>query len=301
MQFGKVPNPEHLNFTLPKDHPDTHKVFDQSFISKTKFYIGCAKWNKQDLKGFYPKGTKDELTYYSSQFNSIELNATFYNLYPKNQFIKWAQKTPEFFKFYPKIPQEISHYHQLQYTCYPLVESYLNNVTALKNKLGSIFLQMNENFAPTEFSFLSDFIKTWPTEKVPLAVELRHTNWFNNHLIANQLHQLYTDHNISNIITDTAGRRDLLHMRLTNSNIFIRFVGANHSSDFSRLDEWVNRIESWVHNGIESISFFIHQNTEIESVLLSAYFTKQLNQRLNINLKIPTTLQDIKNQQQTLF
>jgi uncharacterized protein YecE (DUF72 family) len=41
--------------------------------------LSCAKWNKQDLKGFYPRGTKDELAYYSTQFNSIELNATFYN------------------------------------------------------------------------------------------------------------------------------------------------------------------------------------------------------------------------------
>jgi uncharacterized protein YecE (DUF72 family) len=42
--------------------------------------IGCAKWNRSDLKGFYPRGTKDELTYYSLKLNSVELNATFYSI-----------------------------------------------------------------------------------------------------------------------------------------------------------------------------------------------------------------------------
>ena len=37
---------------------------------------------KQILKDFYPKGTKDELTYYATQFNSIEMNATFTECLP---------------------------------------------------------------------------------------------------------------------------------------------------------------------------------------------------------------------------
>lgn len=300
MQFGKVNNLKNIDLSLPKDHSLTEKVFCKTSIDKTKFSVGCAKWNRQDLKDFYPRGTKDELTYYSSQFNSIELNATYYKIYPEEQFLKWHDKTPNDFKFYPKIPQEISHYHQLHHQCYPLVETYLNNVTALKSKLGSVFLQMNENFAPSEFHYLKDFIKTWPKE-IPLAVELRHTDWFNNDSNAQQLYQLYSENNISNIITDTAGRRDLIHMSLTNSKVFIRFVGANHQSDFNRLDEWVNRIAYWTKAGIESIAFFIHQNIEIESVLLSAYFIKQLNTKLGTSLKAPKTLQEIKDQQQTLF
>ncbi|NJB83407.1 DUF72 domain-containing protein [Wenyingzhuangia aestuarii] len=300
MQFGKVPNPETINFYLPKDHPNTQNVFDTSYLGKTEFSIGCAKWNKQDLKGFYPKGTKDELAYYSSQFNSIELNATFYNLYPQEQFIKWAKKTPKNFKFYPKLTQDISHYNRLDSKAYPITEAFLNNAVVLKNKLGAIFLQMHQDFSPTEFNYLEDFISSWPTT-IPLAVELRHTDWFNNPNHAKKLYHLYTQNNISNIITDTAGRRDLLHMSLTNQNVFIRFVGANHPSDYKRLDSWIERIETWANNGIKSIAFFIHQNIEIESVLLSAYFIKKLNTKLKLNLKVPQTIQDIQNLQQTLF
>ena len=75
MKFGKVENPELIDFTLPKDHPDTQVVLNRDGKkSPLNVYVGCAKWNRQDLKNFYPRGTKDELEYYSSQFNCIELN-----------------------------------------------------------------------------------------------------------------------------------------------------------------------------------------------------------------------------------
>ena len=86
MKFGKVDHPEHIDFTIPSDHPDTPVVLSKTKTgAETKIYVGCAKWNRQDLKNFYPRGTKDELEYYSSQFNCIELNATFYRIFPAEQ------------------------------------------------------------------------------------------------------------------------------------------------------------------------------------------------------------------------
>jgi len=81
MKFGNVENPAEVDFTLPQDHPDTRENLSEYLAEKPAsfdVYVGCAKWNRTDLKGFYPRGTKDELSYYSTQFNSIELNATFY-------------------------------------------------------------------------------------------------------------------------------------------------------------------------------------------------------------------------------
>ena len=59
MKFGQVADPSQIDFTLPKDHPKTQKILGKSKGSDFNIYIGCAKWNKTDLKGFYPKGTKD--------------------------------------------------------------------------------------------------------------------------------------------------------------------------------------------------------------------------------------------------
>ena len=80
MKFGRVDNPELVDFTLPEDHPENRRVLQASgFNGRPNIYVGCSKWTRADMKGFYPRGTKDELTYYATQFNSIELNTTFYH------------------------------------------------------------------------------------------------------------------------------------------------------------------------------------------------------------------------------
>ena len=113
MKFGRVDNPEDIDFKLPNDHQGTLNVLKKSASKNTNVCIGSPTWNKSDLKGFYPRGTKDELKYYSRQFNSIELNATFYRIFPPEQFEKWYNKTPNNFRFFPKLNQEISHWKRL--------------------------------------------------------------------------------------------------------------------------------------------------------------------------------------------
>ncbi len=291
MQFGKVEYPEQIDFTLPKDHIDTSKILKNTATNDLSIYVGCAKWNRQDLKGFYPRGTKDELEYYSRQFNSIELNATFYRIFPEDQFKKWYDKTPEGFKFFPKLVQNISHLKRLNDDVYPYVDEYLASAIHLKEKLGTIFLQLHGNFGPKNMDRVIKFIEKWPKE-IRLAVEFRHTDWFNNAEVADELCSLLESNSIANIITDTAGRRDLLHMRLTNDEAFIRYVGANHQTDYSRLDDWILRLKTWKDLGINHIHFFVHQNIEKESPLLSAYFIQKLNEELDISINLPSHLSD---------
>jgi hypothetical protein len=69
-------------------------------------------------------------------------------------------------------------------------------------------------------------------------------------------------------------------------------VGANHKNDYTRLDDWVTRLEAWKEQGLRKVNFFIHQNMELESPLLSAYFIKKLNERLHTDLTVPKTLID---------
>ena len=288
MKFGSVENPGEIDFTLPQDHPDTTKVLSKSKSKKLAIHIGCAKWNKTDLKIFYPKGTKDELTYYSTQFNSIELNATFYGMPKKEQVIEWYNKTPSDFKFFPKLTNSISHFRRLN-NVGALVEEYCNIVSNLKEKLGMTFLQLHDNFKPKDFDKLVKVVEDFP-KGIPLAVEVRNKEWLEEKEIADNLFKLLLKYGVTSVLVDSAGRRDLLHMRLTTPKTFIRYVGANHPTDYTRLDEWIERIISWREAGLKELNFFIHQNIELASPLLSAYFTEQLNARLGTKIKIPATL-----------
>ncbi len=265
MRFGRVDNPAKIDFTIPSDHPDTAKVLNRTSKSNAlEVYVGCAKWNKKELKNFYPRGVKDELAYYSTQFNCIELNATFYRLFPPATFDNWYATVPQHFRFFPKLEQSISHFRRLQ-GVKTIVKRNVANMSRLHEKLGMPFLQMPDNFGPKDFQRVVAFAENWTCE-VPLAMELRHTAWYNDAAVASKLYDLLETHGITNVLVDSAGRRDLMHMRLTTPIAFIRWVGANKpESDRSRLDAWIERISEWKKAGLQKLFFFIHQNEERES------------------------------------
>ncbi len=287
MKFGSVDNPALVDLTLPPDHPDTVISLAKGNGLKQVF-VGCAKWNRQDLKNFYPRGTKDELTYYSTQFNSIELNATFYNSYPPEQIVKWRDRTPEDFKFFPKVHRFVSHVKRLN-NVEMEVETFTIAARAFENKLGMAFLQLHDNFKPTNMNRLVKFVEKWPVD-IPLGIELRNTEWFNEKAVAEEVYKLFEDYGITNIITDTAGRRDLLHMRQTTPTAFIRYVGSNHESDYARLDDWLGRLKVWIKSGLENLYFFVHQNLEKESPHLSKYFIEKFNKQFGMDVRGPVNL-----------
>ncbi|VXC54968.1 MULTISPECIES: DUF72 domain-containing protein [Chryseobacterium] len=285
MKFGQVEDPSQIDFTLPKDHSRTKEILKQNKKGLENISIGCAKWNKTDLKGFYPKGTKDELAYYSKQFNSIELNATFYGMPSSEQVLTWKEKTPENFKFFPKITNTVSHFRRLL-NIDDVVTQFATAVLNFDDKLGMVFLQLHDNFKPKDYERLEQFVNKWPKE-VPLAIELRNTEWFTDEEILDKTCELFEQNNITNIIVDTAGRRDMLHMRLTTPNAFIRYVGANHESDYARLEDWLDRLTTWKKEGLQNLYFFVHQNIEKASPLLSAYFIEKMNEAWKTDLQVP--------------
>ena len=290
MKFGQVEDPSQIDFTLPKDHSRTKAILKQNKTGLENISIGCAKWNKTDLKGFYPKGTKDELTYYAKQFNSIELNATFYGMPTPEQVQTWKEKTPPNFKFFPKITNTVSHFRRLL-NVDDVVTQFATAVLNFDEKLGMVFLQLHDNFKPKDYERLEQFVNKWPKE-VPLAIELRNTEWFTDEEILDKTCQLFEENQITNIIVDTAGRRDMLHMRLTTPNAFVRYVGANHESDYERLDDWLNHLTQWKKEGLQNLYFFVHQNVEKASPLLSAYFIEKINKEWKTDLPIPRMAQD---------
>ena len=77
-----------------------------------KYFIGCSGWWYKDWVGtFYPPNIPEEkrLKYYSQFFNTTEINVTFYKLPPKKLISSWVKRTPHYFVFSVKAPQELTH------------------------------------------------------------------------------------------------------------------------------------------------------------------------------------------------
>ncbi|MBT8208891.1 MAG: DUF72 domain-containing protein [Eudoraea sp.] len=292
MKFGKVEHPELVDFTLPADHADT-AVLLQNLNAQDSLTVrlGYAKLSKQSLKNFYPRGTKQELPYYATQFNSVEFNATFYRIFPSEQYETWNQAVPDSFRFFPKVVQNVSHLRRLNDMAYPVLENYLLATAGFGKKLGTIFLQMHPNFGPKNWDRVVRFVEYWPRE-FRLALEFRHADWYNDAKVGEELFYLLEANGIANIITDTAGRRDIMHMRLTNDEAFIRFVAANHPCDYNRLHDWVERLHRWHKQGLRKVHFFVHQRMEKESPLLAGYFIEKLNEVLGTGLHVPRSLKN---------
>jgi uncharacterized protein YecE (DUF72 family) len=294
MEFGRVAHGElgGVDFTLPPDPEITVNTLAAAKSSgPLQVHVGCAKWGRKEWVGkIYPDKTKEAsfLDEYVKHFDSIELNATFYNTYGPETIRKWKEKAKENpgFKFCPKFSQTITHIRRLK-NAEEITTKYYEGIMAFGDNLGPLFLQVGDNFTPKSLPDLKAYLEGLPKD-VPMFLELRHKEWFSvpeiRRAIFNLLHQL----NIGAVITDASGRRDVVHMELPTPHAFIRFVGNSlHPTDYARVDEWVERIAKWQQMGLQSVWFFMHQHDERYSPELADYVVEKLNAALGLNTRRP--------------
>jgi uncharacterized protein YecE (DUF72 family) len=299
MEFGKVDDISAVDFTLPDDHPDTARLFQSHKKKKVLpgVYVGCAKWGRPDWIGkIYPKGTKaaDFLKHYAKHFNSIELNAMFYQTFPRTVTEKWASFADIDFRFAPKMPQVITHMKRLK-GAEESTDKFLDSLCGFGDELGHTFLQFDERFATNQLDTLRNYLEYLPRD-FKACVEFRHPDWFRDSVVTQDAFDMLRKMKVGTVITDSSGRRDVIHMRLTMPVAFIRYVGNNlHPTDYSRLDEWVVRITEWIDSGIETVYFFIHNHDEVNSPIIARYFIQKLNAAVpGLNLNEPKLLNDKK-------
>jgi uncharacterized protein YecE (DUF72 family) len=288
MQFGKVPYDASFNYNLPLDHKSVPKVFGGKRTAAPRVFTGGSLWSDEAFKGsIYPANAKtsDYLAYYTKQFNTIELNATHYRIPDEAGLLHWRNTAPEGFVFCPKINKTISHAFDLL----PQIDYHnacMQAFDLLGNKLGVCFMQLPPQFSPQRLSELLAFLDQSTTAS--LAIELRHYDWFTDQASLNTLCNYLYKHDMPLVITDTPGRRDVLHMRLTNRTAFVRYNSHNNDSpDMQRITEWVHRAKTWFDLGLETFYFFVHTSNQARMPLLVSYFIDQLEKTCGIRLAAP--------------
>ena len=294
MKFGKVATDQlnDLDLSLPPDHPDTESILrDGPKVERPEVYVGCAKWGRKEWVGqIYPEGTKDKdfLSHYVQHFNSIELNSTFYGT-RKTIVESWAEKAPDGFKFSPKFFRSISHFKRLN-NAEEVTDAYLYIINSFGRNLGTSFLQLPENFSPKKFDSVRNYLEKLP-ENVSISVELRHPEWLEDQVVADETFNMLKELKKTSVITDVAGRRDCVHQRLSTREAFIRFNGYDlHPTDYTRLDEWVQRLKLWLSMGLERVYFYAHQSDEANTPKTCAYFIQEMNKHCQLDLEMPKFL-----------
>ena len=292
MEFGRVEEKElnKIDFTLPAEPAFNEKILKGKPAANPQVYMGCAKWGRSEWVGsLYPLKTKEKdfLENYVQHYNSIELNATHYKIYGADMIQKWADKAGEKdFKFCPKMYKGVTHFGSLKGK-EALSDEFLKGVIEFKKHLGPIFIQVSESFSPARKEELFGYLKTLPTD-LQFFVEVRHPEWFYNPAVSEEFFSTLKKLKMGAVITDAAGRRDCAHMYLTLPKTFIRYVGNSlHKTDYTRIDEWVERIKFWLDNGLKELYFFMHMHNEALSPQLTAYLTDKLNAACGLDLQKP--------------
>lgn len=305
MKFGKLKDIEGVDFALPGDAPGTGESLQwgTSSCGKLQFYIGCTGWSMKEWVGkVYPRGTKsrDFLHHYTLQFNTIELNTTHYRIPTVDTVRRWRQEAAHDFRFCPKVPQSISHSRDLGLDG-TQTALFCDHILMLEEKLGCCFIQLPPHFGYDRLELLERFVRQWPSQ-LPLAVELRHESWFNNRDHRQKAFDMLAGYGISAVITDVAGRRDVLHMRATTPTTMIRFVGNGlHPSDYSRIDAWIKRLQLWQQQGLKAVYFFTHEPDNLLAPDLAKYLNDQLLTFEKIESRGPTFYDEAQGEQMSLF
>lgn len=243
------------------------------------FLIGCAVWSHKGWVGelFPPKTRQSQfLQLYSQHFDTVEGNTTFYAT-PNSQTInRWIEQTPPEFKFCPKLPRHITHNGKLQ----PLISQALEFAEIMRplgSRLGPIFAQLPPSYHPHYLEDLTVFLAAWKQTQLPLAVEVRHRDWFQpiNSLNLNLCLEAYQ---VGRVILDTRPiyteatdgefweemqlerKKPLLPVdfSLTAPFTFVRFISHPILEvNLPFMQEWVIQIQAWLQDATQ-IYFFVH-------------------------------------------
>ena len=305
MDFGRLPAVDGIDFVLPANHPrDIGSSPQTQRAANPRVLCGAPIWSAKGFLGkIYPEScrAKDYLREYAQQFETIELNATFYRS-EAAQIRSWAGETPESFEFCAKLPKRITHELRLES---PVVdreaEAFAEALEGLGPRRGPAWLLAPPHFGPDEMATLARFLATW-ARRLRLCVELREPQWFSDVDMCNRVVELFREHAVPWIVTDTAGRRDVLHMCRTTPEAFVRFTGNDlHPSDFARLDTWARRAARWFDTGTHTLRFFLHQQQEDLVVELAEHFATALEREAGITFEPPQRTNSSRPEQGSLF
>ena len=304
MKFGKLQDISTVNFSLPNDPKDTKELLTTLVPAKNPtLYVGCTGWSMKEWVGHvYPANAKakEYLTHYAKQFNTIELNTTHYRIPTVETVQKWKKEATADFRFCPKFPQAISHSSGMGLNDGKLA-AFCAAIQQLAEKMGCCFMQLPPYFDANRLAVLATFLEKMPNS-IPLAIEVRHESWFRKPASIQPLVDLLKAKNCALVITDVAGRRDVLHQQLTNKIAMVRFVGNNlHPTDYSRIDEWVDKLKDWFAQGISQVYFFTHEPDNVKALELAKYLVDKAKAILpNITTRGPEFIKE-QGQQMRLF
>ena len=201
-------------------------------------YLGTCAFTARGWEGsFYPRGlaSADYLHFYAKEFDSVEVDSTFYRVPSANAIRSWYHRTPPHFRIAAKFPRVITHQKCLV-GCRGELKEFLTAMEGLGEKLGPLLLQFpyynrSDFDGPGPFLLrLSSFLRELP-KQFRIAVEIRNKWW-----IQPRLAGLLRKHGVALALTDHAWMQRPTEVGekvdpITADFSYIRWLGDRHAME----------------------------------------------------------------------
>jgi uncharacterized protein YecE (DUF72 family) len=223
-------------------------------------HIGTMGWSYNFWKGnFYPEtlAAKEFLAYYAKQFNTVEVDSTFYRIPRRQSVIDWKEQTPLGFLFSLKFPQIITHVKMLE-NCQEETSVFLERVALLKEKLGVLVLQFPYTFRNEHVPLLHEFLNNLPKEH-RYVVEVR-----NKKLLNDSFYSMLKDKNVALAWVDSPFMPVI--NEVTSDFIYVRWegdrrhvkgtLGRIEEDKASKIKQWADKIKPFLENQIGAFGYF---------------------------------------------
>ena len=229
-------------------------------------YIGTSGYSYKSWdKTFYgatPK--KCQLEYYSTQFPTVEINATFYRLPSDGMVRGWNERVDEEFVYAVKGSRFITHMKKLA-NLDGALDKYFDRIAPMQEKVGSVLWQ-SPGILKRDDKRLDDFLAQLPSH-YRHAVEFRHPSWYEDPIF-----HILKKHNAAHVALSSKGMP--MNLSVTTDFVYVRFHGleggAAHDYTWKELQPWAE--------------FIIEQASKRKRVY--AYFNNDINVRAPENAKM---------------
>ncbi|SCX45616.1 Uncharacterized conserved protein YecE, DUF72 family [Klenkia marina] len=215
--------------------------------------IGTSGWSYDHWDGvLYPPGTpsRDRLAHYVAEFNTVELNASFYRWPRDTTFAGWRQRLPPGFAMSVKAARGLTHAKRLYDP-----ETWIDRMSAgwheLADRRGVLLVQLRPDHQRDDdrLAWFLGHLPPW----LRVAVELRHPTWQHDDVF-----ELLARHGAAYCVVSGAGIPCVL--RVTAPFAYVRWHGPDHehlyAGSYSEADLqwWADRIREW--RGVEVFGYF---------------------------------------------
>jgi len=205
-------------------------------------HIGTSGWHYKHWCGsFYPEKLSPArmLECYFAQFDTVEINNSFYKLPSVETFEKWRQATPAGFCFAVKASRFLTHNKKLK-DAESALQNFLPRAEVLREKLGPILFQLPPRWG-VNVERLREFLQVLP-RRHRYAFEFREPSWNTEAVYA-----LLRRYNAAYCIYELAGFMSPLQITADFTYVRLHGPGGKYQGSYSlqALQQWSERIAAW--------------------------------------------------------